>query len=104
METFFRHRLLVTIPLLVAVGLAAFYGTGAPRKYAAAVTVFADTAITSDSTLDTSPTSNTTPAANQQAVFTEFLGTRSFLLEVMQHGSGAALFARMSPDAQDAAL
>jgi uncharacterized protein involved in exopolysaccharide biosynthesis len=104
LETFFRHRVLVTAPLLAALVLAGFYGTSAPRKYAAAVTVFADTAITSDSTLDTGSTSNTTPAANQQAIFTEFLGTRSFLLQVMQQGPGADRFAHLNADAQDAAL
>lgn len=104
LEVFFRHRLLLTVPILVAAVLAGYYGFSQPRKYSAGVTVFADTAVPNDSTLSTGPVTNTTPAANQQAIFTEFLGIRTFLRDVMEHGPDAATFKSSGPDQQDAAL
>jgi len=103
-EVFFRHRLLLTAPILLAFVLANAYSLHQPRKYSAVVTLFADTAIPNDSTLNTGSGSSTPPATYQQAFLAELLGTRSFLTDVTQHGPDAVSFGRLKPDQQDAAL
>jgi len=80
-ETFFRHRLLLTAPVLIAFVLAAAYGMKQPRSYVAAATLWVDRRIPADSTIGTSPGSDW-PSAGQQALLTSLLASRGFMLAV----------------------
>jgi uncharacterized protein involved in exopolysaccharide biosynthesis len=80
-ETFFRHRLLLIAPVLIAFVLAAAYGLQQPRSYVAAATLWTDRRIPADSTIGTSAGSDT-PSAGQQALLTSLLASRTFMLKV----------------------
>jgi uncharacterized protein involved in exopolysaccharide biosynthesis len=80
-ETFFRHRLLLVAPVLIAFVLAAAYGLQQPRSYVAQATLWTDRRIPGDSTIGTLPGSDV-PSAGQQALLTSLLASRTFMLKV----------------------
>jgi capsular polysaccharide biosynthesis protein len=82
-ETFFRHRLLLIAPALIAFVLAAAYGMQQPRSYVASATLWTDRRIPGDSTIGTMPGSDV-PSTGQQALLTSLLATRTFMIEVVK--------------------
>ena len=84
LELFFRHRLLLTAPLLIALVAGAAWGLTRPRSYEATASVWTDAPIPNDSTVGTHSVNDSPPSAGQQALLTELLATRSFLLAVAQ--------------------
>ncbi|MFL6127510.1 MAG: hypothetical protein ACJ73E_00400 [Mycobacteriales bacterium] len=88
-ETFFRHRVLLMAPVLIAFALAAFYGLSQPRKYAASAAVWTDRQIPFDSTIGTTGGGDS-PAGGQQALLSGLLASRTFLMAVAQHSPMAA--------------
>src|SRR5215468_3004936 len=80
-ETFFRHRLLVIAPVLIAFVLAAAYGLHRPRSYVAGATLWTDRRIPADSTIGTIPGSDV-PSTGQQALLTSLLASHTFMLKV----------------------
>jgi uncharacterized protein involved in exopolysaccharide biosynthesis len=82
-ETFFRHRLLLIAPVLIAFVLAAAYGLQRPRSYVAGATLWTDRRIPADSTIGTAPGTDL-PSAGQLALLTSLLSSRNFMLKVAQ--------------------
>ena len=99
-ETFFRHRLLLTAPVLIAFALAAFYGLSQPRKYAAAAAVWTDRQIPFDSTIGTNGGGDS-PSMGQSALLSGLLASRTFLMDVAKRSPMAAEV-RDSPDTDSA--
>jgi uncharacterized protein involved in exopolysaccharide biosynthesis len=90
LETFSRHKIALTLPVVIALLVSMWYATSRPHKYESAMTVWFDTAAPSPSSLQ-SPNLYTTPAAQNQAVLQEFLATRQFLVQVGHRGPLASL-------------
>jgi uncharacterized protein involved in exopolysaccharide biosynthesis len=82
LELFFRHRLLLTAPLLIALVAGVGWGLTRDRTYKATASVWTDAPIPNDSTVGTRPVNDTTPSAGQQELLTELLATRTFQLSV----------------------
>ena len=80
-ETFFRHRLLLAGPVIIAFVLAAGYGLHQPRSYVATAAIWTDRRIPADSTIGTNPGSDV-PSAGQQALLAGLLASRTFMLTV----------------------
>jgi capsular polysaccharide biosynthesis protein len=80
-ETFFRHRLILTAPVLIALVLAAAYGLKQPRSYVASATMWTDRRIPNDTAIGTLPGSDV-PSAGQQSLLTSLLTTRAFMKAV----------------------
>jgi uncharacterized protein involved in exopolysaccharide biosynthesis len=78
-QTFFRHRLLLIAPLVIALTASLGYALERPHKYVAQATLWADSPLPADSSI---VTGKDTPAVNQAAVLTELLRTRDFLDKV----------------------
>jgi Mrp family chromosome partitioning ATPase/uncharacterized protein involved in exopolysaccharide biosynthesis len=82
-ELFFRHPVLFSLPMIVALVAGVGYASRAPHTYVAGATVFADTSLPNASTLTAGVSPGfTTPAADKQATLLEFLHTQSFLNKV----------------------
>ncbi|MGZ4618976.1 MAG: hypothetical protein ACXV3F_09705 [Frankiaceae bacterium] len=82
LELFFRHRLLLTVPLLIALVAGVGWGLTRDRTYKATASVWTDAPIPNDSTVGTHSVNDTPPSAGQQALLTELLATRSFQMSV----------------------
>jgi capsular polysaccharide biosynthesis protein len=82
-ETFFRHRLLLIAPVVIAFVLAAAYGLQQPRGYVAGATLWTDRRIPADSAIGTAPGSDV-PSAGQMALLTSLLASRNFMMLVAQ--------------------
>lgn len=102
-ETFFRHRAVICVPLLVTVVVSVGYGLQRPRSYVSAATVWTDAPIPNDSTINTGG-GTSPPSASQMAVATELLHTHSFLLAVGRNSPMAGFLARQSRQSVDSAL
>jgi len=84
-ELFFRHPILFSLPMVVALVAGVGYASKAPRTYTSQATVFADASLPNASTLTAGISPGfTTPAADKMATLTEFLHTQSFLNKVAQ--------------------
>jgi uncharacterized protein involved in exopolysaccharide biosynthesis len=84
-ETFSRHKLALTLPVVIALLVSAWYSTARPHKYNSSMTVWFDNATPNPSSLQ-DPSPYSTPEAQQQAVLQEFLQTRDFLVKVGHRG------------------
>jgi uncharacterized protein involved in exopolysaccharide biosynthesis len=91
LEIFFRHRLLVLAPLVLAFVLGTGLAFAQPRTYTAVASLWADAPVTTESTIGTSG-GEEPPSTGQQALFTELVGTRGFLLDVVEDSPLARSF------------
>ena len=82
LDTFYRHRLLVLMPLILAVGVSTAIALAQPRMYesSARIWFFSST----DPAIAAQP--NSTPADVEVAVFRELLNSRAFDLKVGRRG------------------
>jgi uncharacterized protein involved in exopolysaccharide biosynthesis len=84
-ETFFRHKLLLCLPVVLVLLISIWFVTSATSSYYATTTLWFDTPVPAPSSIDTSA-QFTTPAALGQSVLQELATTREFLTNVGNHG------------------
>lgn len=92
-ETFFRHKVLLSAPLILAAFVSVWYVAAQPKKYQSYTTAWFDTAVPAASTVDTGTGFNATPAGLGQSILQELAGTRDFLVKVGHDGPLAAYLA-----------
>jgi uncharacterized protein involved in exopolysaccharide biosynthesis len=85
-QTFKRHRLLFSLPVIIMTVLALWFVVATPKQYKAGASLFVDTPVTQASSfLDPNP-GDVPPAAQTQQLLSELLATRSFRLKVGHKG------------------
>lgn len=83
LELFFRHALLFSLPIVVAVVAGAVYGLKAPPSYTSTSTLFCDEALPNPSTfVQPVPPGGITPCGDKSSTLVEFLYTQSFVNKV----------------------
>jgi uncharacterized protein involved in exopolysaccharide biosynthesis len=92
LEAFFRHPVLLTLPVVLAVFVSVGYTLMQPRAYVSIGSLWTDSPVPESSSIDLAP-SSTPPSALQAAVFSELLHTRAFNLRVGRHSSERAYLA-----------
>jgi len=85
-ETFRRHPIVYSLPLVIVTLLAVWYVVGAPKSYEAAASLWVDTPAPEQSSLTQTNQFATTPAAQAQQLLNELLTTREFRIEVGRRG------------------
>lgn len=103
LEAFFRHRVLLVMPILLACALAVAFAVTRPRQYVATAAVWADVPVSEQSTIGTTG-GQSPPAAGQQALLTQLLATRSFSLAVAREAALPGFEADRPPADIDHAL
>lgn len=88
-DTFARHKVVLLLPIAIAVLVSASYARSAPKTYQTNMNLWFDTAAPSASSLQQLP-GGQTPAANGQTQLQEFIGTEQFLINVGRRGPLAA--------------
>jgi uncharacterized protein involved in exopolysaccharide biosynthesis len=84
-ETFFRHRILILLPLVLALAVSLSYEAVQPDSYRSTATLWFDSPTTGAAT-PAVPTSDTRPSAEEVSVIQELLGTSEFSLAVVHRG------------------
>lgn len=84
-ETFRRHRLLLSIPIVLAVAIAGFLTISSGKTYQSTASLWVDSPVTTDSSLGNLNPAITPPSTQEQGVLTELLATRGFELSVGHH-------------------
>jgi hypothetical protein len=85
-QTFNRHRLLFSLPVVIMTVLAIWFVAGTPKQYKAGASLFVDTPVTQPSSFQDPNPGDVTPAAQSQQLLNELLSTRSFRLKVGRQG------------------
>jgi len=85
-ETFSRHRLLFSLPVVLAAVVSLLFVVSAPKTYEAEATLLVDTPPPGQSSLNELNPAVLTPAAQAQQVLAEFLTSRSFRLAIGKRG------------------
>ncbi len=81
-ETFRRNRLLLSLPMLVAMLLGAWSALGAAKAYESTLTLWVDTPGSAPSSVANVAPGVTPPSAQEQTVLTELLATPNFVLTI----------------------
>jgi hypothetical protein len=81
-QTFRRHRILLSLPILIAVVIAAGLSVTSPKSYESTASLWVDNPATTDSSLGNLNPSETPPSTQEQNVVTELLATQGFALKV----------------------
>ena len=85
-QTFKRHRLLFSLPVVIMTVLALWFVATTPKEYKSGASLFVDNPVTQPSSfLDPNP-ADVTPAAQAQQLLNELLATKSFQMEVGRDG------------------
>ena len=74
-QTFSRHKVLFSLPVVITTLLAIWFVAGTPKQYRAGATLFVDTKA-GQSSLDNPNPAGTPPAARAQQLLTELLATK----------------------------
>ena len=85
-QTFDRHRLLFSLPVMILSVLALWVVVSTPKEYKAGASLFIDNPVTQPSSFDDPNETDTPPAAQAQQLLTELLATKSFQMEVGRKG------------------
>jgi len=85
-QTFNRHRLLFSLPVVILSVLALWVVVSTPKEYQAGASLFIDNPVTQPSSFVDPNETDTPPAAQAQQLLTELLATKSFQLEVGRKG------------------
>ena len=85
-QTFKRHRLLFSLPVIIMTLLGLWFVLGTPKEYKAGASLLVDTPVTQASSFNDSNPQAVTPAAQTQQLLSELLATRTFRLEVGRAG------------------
>ena len=81
-QTFRRHRLLLSLPIVIAVLIAGVLTVMSPKSYMSSASLWVDNPATSDSSLGNLNPALTPPSTQEQNVLTELLATQGFDLAV----------------------
>jgi Mrp family chromosome partitioning ATPase len=85
LELFFRHGILFSLPIVVALTAGVAYASTLPRSFTSTATLFCDASLPNASTLqDAVSPGSVTPSADKASTLNEFLRTQSFLDKVAQ--------------------
>lgn len=93
---FFRHKLILSLPIVVCFVVGTGLAFAVPREYVAHASVWADTRVPEESTVGTTG-GQSPPAAGQATLLTQMLATRAFLRSVVQGSPLAAEYLEMGP-------
>jgi len=85
-ETFARHRLLFSLPVVLAAMVSLLFVLSAPKVYQAEATLWVDTPPPAGSSLNNPNPAVLTPATQAQQVLGELLTSRSFRLAIGERG------------------
>jgi uncharacterized protein involved in exopolysaccharide biosynthesis len=86
LQTFHRHRLLFTLPVVITTLLALWFVAGTPKAYKATTSIWVDYPVPRASSLNEQNPALVTPATQAQQLLVELLATKSFRLEVGRKG------------------
>ena len=95
-QTFRRHRLLLSVPIVVAVLIAGALTVMSPKSYMSTASLWVDNPATTDSSLGNLNPAMTPPSTQEQNVLTELLSTQGFALAVAHRSSLASYLASHS--------
>ncbi len=84
-ETFRQHRLLLSLPIILATLIAGWFVLGAAKSYQSSASIWVDTPGSISSTLSDLNPALTPPSTQEQDVLTELLSTRDFVDAVAYH-------------------
>ena len=84
-QTFSRHRVLFSLPVVITTVLAIWFVAGTPKEYKAGATLYVDKK-SGQTSLDEQNSSLLTPAALAQQLLNELLATKQFQGEVARRG------------------
>ncbi|MGB7963887.1 MAG: hypothetical protein WCF12_13160 [Propionicimonas sp.] len=82
-ETFFRHKYLLLLPIVLGLVVGTALAFQAPRKYVSNASFWADTRVPEESTMGTTG-GQSWPSSGQAALLQQYLNTRSFMSSVLQ--------------------
>lgn len=85
-QTFNRHRLAFSLPVVILSVLALWVVVSTPKEYKAGASLFIDNPVTQQSSFFNPNDTDTPPAAQAQQLLTELLATKSFQMEVGHKG------------------
>jgi uncharacterized protein involved in exopolysaccharide biosynthesis len=86
-QTFREHRRLLSLPVVIAVVIAAWFALGSPKSYQSSASLWVDNPASLGSSLGNANPALLPPSQQEQSVFHELLSTQSFVLKVA-HESG----------------
>ncbi len=95
LETFFRHKILLIAPVVLALAISIWYVAARPKSFQSSATLWVDTQPPAASSID-APGNGPTPAAQAQSVLQELVATRSFMLKA-GHRSALATYVATHP-------
>lgn len=101
-ETFFRHRVLLMLPLVLGFLVGTVFAFIQPREFKAASSVWIDTPVPAGSSVGSG--GNTPPSTGQSVLLTQYLATRTFLTAVAENSPVSEKFKQAGPDEADAIL
>lgn len=96
LETFFRHPVLLTLPVVIGLLAGGAFALSVPREYVASATIWTDTPVPDAPTIATTGGSSP-PSAGQAALMSQLLATRSFMESVAMNSPVAEDLAGLSP-------
>jgi uncharacterized protein involved in exopolysaccharide biosynthesis len=77
-ETFRRHRVLLSLPIVIATLIGAYMVISAPKAYMSTVSLWVDNPASSSSSIQDNNPSLTPPSQQEQSVLSELLSTDTF--------------------------
>jgi uncharacterized protein involved in exopolysaccharide biosynthesis len=83
-ETFRKHRLLLSLPIVLACFIAMWTALGSQKSYSSAASLWVDSPANTDSSLGNLNPAVMPPAQQEEQVITELLATRVFVRAVAQ--------------------
>jgi uncharacterized protein involved in exopolysaccharide biosynthesis len=95
-QTFRRHRILLTLPIVIAVLIAGALTVTSAKTYESSASLWVDNPATTDSSLGNLNPAETPPSTQEQNVVTELLATQDFALKVAHRSSLASYLASHS--------
>lgn len=81
-ESFRRHRLLLSLPIIIAMVIGGYMAFSAPKAYMSSTNLWVDSPGSTGSTLDNLDPGATPPSQQEQSLLSELLATRDFDLAV----------------------
>ncbi len=101
-ETFFRHRVLLMVPLVLGFLVGAVFAFNQPREFMASSSVWTDTPVPAEPSVGSG--GNTPPSTGQSLLLTQYLATRTFLTAVAENSPVSEKFKQAGPDEADTIL
>ena len=81
-DAFRQHRLLLSLPVVLAFLIAAWFVVGAPNSYESSASLWVNNSAPAASSLGDANPGLTPPSTVEEGVITELLATKSFALAV----------------------